>query len=109
MAYTMQNIVDMAREPLNDARKARYSDALLLRIGNAAIMRACELRPDLLFGQTYTPASALALGGTFPLPDQFAQTVADYIGGRAELRDDENVNSGRAQALMQMFTQELTQ
>jgi hypothetical protein len=109
MSYTMQQIVDIAREPLNDAKKTRYSDARLLRIANAAVMRAQELRPDLLFGSgSYVPAASLALGDAFPLPDQYAQTLADYIGGRAELKDDDAANSGRAGALMQLFMQALT-
>jgi hypothetical protein len=35
--------------------------------------------------------------------------LADYIGGRAEMKDEESVTSARAQALMQMFVAELTQ
>ena len=107
MAYTMQQIVDMSRVPLNDTKKARYSDTNLLSFANAAVMRVLELRPDLLFGTAYTIASSLAMSGSFPLPDRFAQTVADYVGGRAELKDEDASTQARAQVLMGMFTAEL--
>lgn len=106
---TMQAIIDLARIPLNDARKVRYTDPDLLKFANAAVFRTYEVRPDLKpVGSWGTPFAALALGGTFPLEDRLQQTVADYVSGRAELKDDENVNSARAQALMQMFVAELT-
>lgn len=107
MAYTMQQIVDMARIPLNDTKKARYSDSNLLSFTNVAVMRVLELRPDLLFGTAYTIASSLAMAGIFPLPDRFAQTVADYVGGRAELKDEDASTQARAQVLMSLFTSEL--
>lgn len=110
MAYTIQQVLDLARIPLNDAAKARYTDTVLLSYYNSAVMRAYETRPDLKFGSYGTPYTPVALGGlpgTFPMPDRFAQTVADYIGGRAEMKDDESANAARAQALMQMFVAEL--
>jgi hypothetical protein len=104
---TMQAIVDLARAPLNDTKKARYSDALLLGYANAAIHRAFELRPDLMVGTAYVGHTALALGGTFPLAARFEQTVADYVGGRAETKDDDGASPGRAQMLLNMFAAEL--
>lgn len=103
----MQQVVDLARVPLNDAAKRRYTDAALLGYANSAVFRAYELRPDLMFGGGYTPYAALALGGTFPLPDRFAQTVADYVGGRAELKDDDASTQARAKTLMSLFAGEL--
>jgi hypothetical protein len=107
MAYTMQNIVDQARLPLNDARKARYSDAYLLTYANSAVKRTYELRPDLLIGTGWAAFTDLTLVGTFPLPDRFAQTVSDYVGGRAELKDEDASSQARAQQLMQLFAAEL--
>lgn len=104
---TMQAVVDLARVPLNDAKKVRYSDSVLLGYANSAIRRAYELRPDLAFDSYGTEYADLALDGTFPLSDKYKQTVADYISGRAEMKDDEAANSGRAQIHMQMFAAEL--
>lgn len=109
MSFTVQAVCDLARLPLNDSRKVRYPDATsMLPYFNSAIWRAYEIRPDLLFGTSWTPYVALAIGGTFPLPDRFAQSVADYIGGRCEMRDDDSANAVRAQALMAMFVAELS-
>lgn len=106
---TMQNVCDLARVPLNDAAKVRYSDADLLKYANAFVKLAYERRPDLRsLGSWLTPYADLALVGTFPLDERFAQTAADYIGGRAEMKDDENVNSARAQGLIKMALAELT-
>lgn len=107
MAYTMQQIVDLGRIPLNDTKKTRYSDANLLSFANAAVMRVYEIRPDLLFGTAYVIASSLVSTGAFPLPDRFAQTVADYIGGRAELKDEDASTQARAQVLLNLFAAEL--
>jgi hypothetical protein len=107
MAQTMQTIVDLARVPLNDAKKARYTDAVLLGYVNAAIHRAYELRPDLMIGTSYAGYTALPITATFPLADRFAQTVADYAGGRAELKDDDGTSFARAQLLLNLFAAEL--
>lgn len=47
MAFTGQNLIDLARETLNDSAKARYTDPALLKFGNAAIGALALLRPDL--------------------------------------------------------------
>jgi len=46
------------------------------------------------------------LNHTFPLPAGYVQTLADYVTARAEMADDEHVNSGRATAFVQLFTAE---
>lgn len=106
---TLQQVCDRGRIPLNDKAKARYTDADLLAYANAFVRLAYERRPDLrTLGSWGTPYADLTLTGTFPLDDRFVQTAADYIGGRAEMKDDENVNSARAQALIKMAVAELT-
>jgi hypothetical protein len=47
MSFTGQNVVDLARETLNDSAKARYTDASLLLFANAALGSLALLRPDL--------------------------------------------------------------
>lgn len=105
---TNQTVVDLARIPLNDASKVRYTDATLLVYLGSAVRRAYELRPDLRIG-IYTSAEDVptTLGGTFPIPDRYIQTCADYISGRAELRDDDASTEARAQALLALFGSEL--
>lgn len=104
---TMQDVIDLARIPLNDSAKVRYLDADLLKSANAAISAAYKVRPDLRYGSFGTEFSALAVGGTFPLPYQFEQVVADYMTARAEMKNDDSVNSGRAVLLMQTFEKEV--
>ena len=105
---TNQSVVDLARVTLNDAKKARYSDAILLGYLTSAVRRAYELRPDLRIGSYGTAEDVpSALGGTFPIPDRYIQTCADYISGRAELRDDDATTEARAQAMLALFGSEL--
>jgi len=109
MAYTMQQLVDRARIPLNDADKDRYTDADLLGYAVDGLLIAVYKRPDLLIGNwtassTYT---ALVLGDSFPLPDRYMPVLADYVTARAELVDDEHVDSQRATTLMSLFETKL--
>ena len=100
---TMQDVVDRARIPLNDADKDRISDDVLLGYANSGIARAYEIRPDLKFGSYGTAFSPLALSDAFPLSYGKLQTIADYVTFRAETADDEHVNSNRAIAFNALF------
>ena len=96
MALTMQNIVDRARIPLNDAdpidANRRDTDATLLAHAKGAIETLRNKRPDLFFGSfSALPGEALVLGDPFPLPDEYAPPVQDYVTARAQLKDDEAV------------------
>lgn len=101
----MQAVLDRARIPLNDADKTRYPDAELLQYAVAGVERLFALRPDLRFGQYGTALATLTPGTTFPAPERYLQVIADYVGFRAETKDDEHVISGRATAFMQAFEQ----
>ncbi len=104
MAYTMQNIVDVARLPLNDADKTRYPDATLLAHANQAVLEAFNRRPDLFFDNyDGIPDLNLTLNSPFPMPLQYAQVVSDYVTARAESVEDEYANPQRAAAFMQMM------
>lgn len=110
MAFTVQQVLDLARAPLNDTLKTRYSDTLLLSYYNAGVLHIYELRPDVLigtYGTAYVPVLLANLSAAFPLSDRFALPLADYIGGRAEMRDEDAASSGRAQALMKLFSDEV--
>lgn len=100
---TMQEVCDVARIPLNDDAKVRYTDATLLGYLNTAIRRAYVVRPDLRFGQYGVPYVDLVLGDNFPLPDHLVQPAADYGTGRAYAMDEEAGNAERATVYMQAF------
>jgi hypothetical protein len=107
MAFTYQSVVDLARTPLNDDDKARYPDATLLLYANHGILQILKRRPDLFVGQFGSlPAGDATLDDMFPLPAGYVQTLADYVTARAEMADDEHVNSGRAAAFVQLFAAE---
>lgn len=104
----ISDVITLARDPLNDAAGDRYTDAQLLAFCRQALNEARRLRPDLFIGKFSVNLSALVATDALPIPDEFAQAIADFIAGRAELRDDEHVNSGRAVALAKLFSQALT-
>jgi hypothetical protein len=103
MAYTVQQVVDQARIPLNDDGKVRYTDAVLLTYFNDSILVIRKKRPDLFLGRWTTLPAQLALADPFPVDDVYVPIVADYITGRAELVDDESVDNSRAATLIQTF------
>lgn len=104
MPFTYQSVVDLARIPLNDADQARYPDSTLLLFLNHGLLQILKRRPDLFIGQFASPLDGQnELVDTFPLPPEYVQTVADYVTARAEMTDDEHVNSGRAAIFMQIF------
>ena len=101
---TYQSLINLARIPLNDSDKARYSDIDLLAYANSGVLTMFKRRPDLFFGQfTSLPTGNALLADTVPLSAQYIQTLADYVTGRAETADDEHVNAGRAAMFAQLF------
>ena len=104
MAVTMQSIVDLARVDMNDPGKLRWSDAKLLAYANDALQVAREWRADLFVGSLGTPLADLLLADNCPLPPAYRRIVADFIIGRAAMKDDENAQNGRAPAYLQTFT-----
>ncbi len=107
MAFTFQSVVDLARLPLNDADKARYTDADLLAYANHGLLALVKRRPDLFIGNyANLPNGQKALTDAFPLGAEYVQPVADYCTARAESSDDEFVNSGRSALFMQLFGSE---
>ncbi len=49
------------------------------------------------------PLALTSLGDVLPIPEHFGPSIVEYIVARAELNDDEHVNSGRAAALLERF------
>ncbi len=107
MALVYQNIMDLARIPLNDEDKVRYSDAMLMSFTVHGMLQVLKRRPDLFIGRFDTPPGAEeGPAGIFPLQPEYAQLIADYVTARAEAGDDEHLDSGRAAVFMQLFSSE---
>jgi len=111
MPLTMQNIVDRARLPLNDAdpvdANRRDPDAILLAYAKGGLQILHQKRPDLFFGAIASfSAETLALGSTFPLLEDYAPALQDWVTARAQSKDDESANAGSAQAFFALFEAE---
>lgn len=110
---TLQDIIDDARVLLNDKNDEamgfipRYTESQLLRYAKQAIMEARRIRPDLFIENLSDTFTDLTLTSAFPMPEEYEIVVVDFVVGRAEFRDDEFTNDGRAAALMQRFKQHL--
>ena len=105
MSYTIQQVVDIGRVPLNDAAKTRVTDATMLIYGKQAIHLLLSKRPDLFFGRflALPDISALVLASAFPVDDIIAPAVADYMTARAESANDESIVEERASMFFQLF------
>ena len=106
MSFTVQQICDRARVPLNDSAKARYTDAQMLTYVVDSYLLLRRYRPDLFIGSwTMTDWSTIALGTTFPVAeDTLLPILADYVVARCEFHDDEHVVAERAQAFYALFS-----
>ena len=103
MAYTVQQVLDHARIPLNDADKDRYTDEVLLSYFNDAVLLARKNRPDLFLGRWSSLPSNLVVTDAFPVDDVYYPMFADYVTGRAETIDDEYTENSRAVVFIQNF------
>ncbi len=102
---TVQTVIDLARFTLNDDDKVRWPDAEMLLYTQDALDTILQLRPDLFHGQLATlfDSETLTLASAFPIEDRFRRIVADYLIMRAETKDEEAINTGRAQSAVQYF------
>ena len=112
MSYTVGQIIDSARELLNDADadSYRYTEDVMYQALNKAFTEARRARADLFLRTDgvvtrYDPALPTAV---FPFGDQYVAPVVEYVAGYAELRDDEYTVDGRAIALLSAFTKAMT-
>ena len=105
---TMLNVLDLARESLNDGTKTRWTDIRLLAFANDAIQYLVSRRPDLFLGGfAALPSADLAVGATFPIADRHKRGVADYILARAFMGDTEAGAAEKSMAYIQLFGQEV--
>ena len=103
MTFLVQQVLDIARIPLNDIDKVRYTDDHLLDYFRMALLIARKDRPDLFIGQWDSTASDMTADDDFPIEESYVPYFADYITGRAELVDDEHTENARALGLIQNF------
>lgn len=102
MAYTMQHLIDLARYPLQDEQKTRWSDSEALDRANALIARLRQSRPHLFVGKLATPHADLALDSALPFDDEFVEHVAQMLTARLLADDAEHAESGKAAAYLQL-------
>lgn len=90
-----------------DVDKIRYSDSQLLEYANDGVKEAFRIRPDFRLG-TYTSSLQTYLAtDTVPIPEQYQMLLKHYVVFRAEMRDDEYVDEGRAAFFLQRFERSL--
>ena len=112
MARTVGQVVSAARAIIQDTRPTfRITDADLAGYVSEAIAEARRMRPDL-FASTfrnpmpyYTPAN---FNTVLPIPDFYFTHIVNYVVGRADLREDEFAQDGRAITLLTAFGVALT-
>lgn len=100
---TVQQVIDRGRAPLNDSDKVRYPDLDLLDYLNDGLAEIYQDRPDLLFGKYGTTPAPLTLTDPFPLSAAHEVSIKHYMVYRAEMKDDEHVNSTRAAQTYKLF------
>lgn len=105
MAFTVQQVIDRARFPLNDDDKVRATDAQCLPYVVDGVLILRKKRPDLFLDQWTTNYVGLALGDPVPVSDIHLPLLADYVTARVEFRDDEFSENSRAAAFIALFNQ----
>ncbi|MCK5600835.1 hypothetical protein KAR91_03140 [Candidatus Pacearchaeota archaeon] len=101
---TYQDVLDLARVPLNDVDKVRFTDVDLQRYAVHGMQQVVKRRPDLFVGKFATlPTITDTVLDTFPINDIWIQTLADFVTARASSVDDEHVNNGRVALFAALF------
>lgn len=103
----IQDIVDLARESLNDDEKTRWPDDECLKYAQDGLDLIYQNRPDLFITQFNTfNAETLKLTSQNPVETRYRRTIADYIVMRCMMKDDEAVNANKA-ALANKYVMEM--
>ena len=104
---TLQEVINSARVDLQDADKVRYLDPELLEYANDGIREAFRYRPDFRLGNYTIAIGSYGVNDQVPFPKQYQMLLKHYVVARAELRDDEYAQTGRAAGLLTRFEKEL--
>ena len=103
MANTLQTALDLARLPLNDDAKDRYTDAKALVYCNQGLLWMYKESPQLWFDNWDNAPNGNLLANTpLPIDDQFIQWLADLITARLSMTDDEFISSGRVEMFIKL-------
>jgi hypothetical protein len=105
---TFQEVIDSARVVLQDADKLRYTDAQLLEYANDGVQEGFRIRPDFRLGSYTASPTTYVVGNTVPFPHNYQMLLKHYVVFRAELRDDEYSQDGRAATLLGVFKAEMS-
>jgi hypothetical protein len=98
---TVKDVLDPARDLLQDVAGERYGDASLIRILNAWIMELRRARPDAFVGtSTCRRPRSPTRPTSCPSPSSSSWPTVHYVAGTAELRDDQFTQDGRANTLI---------
>lgn len=118
MAKTYQNLIEEARELLQDSDSAteRFSNATLLNLLNRGLNQLARIRPDAFYDlydandlnvpeivEAAPAEGQVEWTDAFPLELQFYSPLISYIVGVAEMYDDEYTEDGRAAMALTMF------
>lgn len=108
---TLGQYLEEARTLLQDKHEPyRYTTDELVEALNIGLAEARRLRADLFLPRGDVPYFAPTdTNRKVPLNIMYRSTLAYYIVGRAQLRDDENTTDQRAGALLQKFTAQMLQ
>ena len=109
MSYIVQQVIDMARIPLNDVDKDRNTDETLLVYFNNAVLICRQKRPDLFLGVLSTEQTPLLATDLVPVNSMYVPIFSNYVSGMAETIDDEHIDNSRAGAFIQSFMMGLIQ
>lgn len=96
---TAQQLLALARKPLNDLAEVRYADVDMLKYLNTGLAFLKRRRPDLFLGSLAVEQAELGLADSLPVPASVNQALADYVTARISTVDDE-VSDGRVAAFM---------
>lgn len=97
-----QEVIDLARKPLNDDSKVRYTDETLLAYLNQGVQQLRKQRPDLFMGFLNGYIADISVNDTIPVAPTQRQKLADYVTGRAETVNADIGEASRAAAFLQL-------
>ena len=86
----------------NDPNGFRVTDADFLRWAVDALNSIRNVRPDLFLGN-WGALTLDTVDTELPINEQFFVPIVTYLAGRAELTEDEAVNSGRAKLMAELM------
>lgn len=102
MTRTVAEVITSAVKTLNDEDQVRYTEPEQIGFVVDALNMVRNMRPDLFIGNMATPFGTLTTASVLPLDEQFFRPIVDYVIARCEMKDDEAVNSGRADLMAKL-------